>query len=186
MNKHIEIIGCSASGKTTLCNTLGQIGFNAIYEPYLQNPFLLKHFNGELCGFELQMCFLLQHYNALKTSKKYDKNICDYSFALDRIYASLLLNEQEKHIYDCLYNYIIEATYKPYCIIKLICPDDIIIKRMRERNRDYESEIDTNFLSRLNQSINAFSTDNYCIEIDSSKVDISNVNDVKKYLLPYI
>lgn len=186
MNKHIEIIGCSASGKTTLCNTLGQLGFNIIYEPFLQNPFLLKYFNGESCGFELQMCFLLQHYNALKSSELCDISICDYSFALDRIYASLLLTKQEIHTYDCLYNYIIETSHKPCCIIKLICPDDIIIKRMRKRNRDYESKMDTTFLLKLNQAVNNFSTDNYCIEIDSSKVNISSIDEVKKHLLPYL
>lgn len=186
MNKHIEILGCSASGKTTLCNTLSHLGLKAIHEPYLENPFLIKHFSGEQCAFELQICFLLQHYNSLKSTNLGDISICDYSFELDRIYASLLLTEQERYVYDCIYNHIIDAICKPYCIIKLICPDDIIVKRMKRRNRDYESKMDTSFLSKLNQAVSSFSTDDYCIEIDSSKIDVSNIDEVKKHLLPFI
>lgn len=186
MNRHIEILGCSASGKTTLCNTLSRLGLKAIHEPYLQNPFLLKYFNGEQCAFELQLCFLLQHYNSLKSTNLSDIIVCDYSFRLDKIYASLLLTEQEGYVYDCIYNHIINATGKPYCLIKLICPDDVIVKRMKKRNRDYESKMDTAFLTKLNQAVCDFSTDDYCIEIDSSKVDISNVDEVKRHLLPYI
>ncbi len=186
MNRHIEILGCSASGKTTLCNTLSRLGFKAIYEPYLQNPFLLKYFNGEQCAFELQICFLLQHYNSLKLTNLSDISVCDYSLVLDKIYASLLLTEQEKYVYDCIYNHIIDVSCRPYCLIKLICPDNIIVKRMKKRNRDYESKIDPTFLSKLNQAVRGFLTDDYCIEIDSSKIDISNVDEVKKHLLPYI
>lgn len=186
MNRHIEILGCSASGKTTLCNTLSRLGLNAIYEPYLQNPFLLKYFSGEQCAFELQVCFLLQHYNSLKSTELRNMSICDYSFALDEIYASLLLTEQEKCVYDYVYKHILESTCKPHCIIKLICPDDIIVNRMQMRNRNYESEMDITFLSKLNQAVRDFSTENYCIEIDSSKVDVSCVDEVKNHLLPYI
>ena len=57
---------------------------------------------------------------------------------------------------------------------------------MKKRNRDYESKIDMNFLSKLNQAVNDFSTDSYCIEIDSSKVDVSNVDEVRKRLQPFI
>jgi len=186
MNRHIEILGCSASGKTTLCNTLSRLGFNAIYEPYLLNPFLLKYFNGEQCALELQICFLLQHYNSLKSTNLSDMSICDYSFSLDKIYASLLLTEQEKQVYDCIYNYIIDVICTPHCIVKLTCPDDIIVKRIEMRNRDYESKIDAIFLSKLNQAVSDFSTDNFCIEIDSSKVDVSNADEVKQHLLRYV
>lgn len=186
MNRHIEILGCSASGKTTLCGTLSRLGLNAIYEPYLQNPFLLKYFSGEQCGFELQVCFLLQHYNSLKEVGLSNMSICDYSFALDRIYASLLLTEKEKRIYDYIYSYISTAIYKPRCIVKLICPNDVIVKRMQKRNRAYESKMDRSFLLKLNQAVSDFTTDNYCIEIDSSKIDVSNDDEVKRHLLPYL
>ena len=54
---------------------------------------------------------------------------------------------------------------------------------MKQRNRDYEGNMDITFLSKLNQAVCDFSTDIYCIEIDVSKVDVSNVDEVKKYLL---
>lgn len=182
MNKRIEIIGCSASGKTTLCNTLKTLGWNVIYEPFLQNPFLLKFFSGESCGFELQMCFLLQHYNIIQSECVASQNICDFSFALDSIYASILLNEQEKRIYYSLYNHLISKINKPDCLIKLTCPDSNIIERMHKRNREYERKVDVDFLKELNKHVMEFTASDNLVEIDSSKIDITNADILKKHL----
>ena len=186
LNKRIEILGCTASGKTTLCHTLNELGWNAIYEPYIQNPFLEKFFYGEKCSFELQMCFLLQHFNAIETKSFASKNICDFSFALDSLYASILLDKQEKIVYDNLYDYFISKIGRPYCLIKLTCPDDVIVDRLQRRNRDYESNINLDFLKKLNKGATDFTTSEYCIEIDSSKIDISKADEVKKHLLSSI
>ena len=47
--KRVEIIGCTASGKTTLCKTMQKLGWFPVYEPYDHNPFLTDFFAGEKC-----------------------------------------------------------------------------------------------------------------------------------------
>lgn len=186
INEHIEIVGCAASGKTTLCNTLKELGWEAIYEPYRQNPFLEKIFMGDSCGFELQMCFLLQHFNEIRLKARGQNSICDFSLALDSIYTSLLLKEKEKKFYNDLYDYLVSIVGELRRLIKITCPDDVILNRARERNRNYESKIGKDFFINLNGAIKEVSIEVGCIELDLSKMDYSNPDVVKKYLLPLL
>ena len=175
----VEIIGCTASGKTTLCKTMQKLGWTPIYEPYETNPFLTDFFAGEKCAFELQMCFLLQHFNRINSTNHPTKNlICDFSFFLDSIYASILLSNKEMTIYTELLSYIISKISPPKYVIKLTCPNDIIFDRIRNRNRTFEQAIDKEFVEALNQKVNNYTTDCKLIQVDSSQINLLNEIDV--------
>ncbi|MBO5110542.1 MAG: deoxynucleoside kinase [Clostridia bacterium] len=182
MNRYtnrVELIGCTASGKTTLCKTMQKLGWNAIYEPYMQNPFLTSFFQGYDCAFEVQMCFLLQHYNKIKSCANLDsQSICDFSLSLDDIYATILLNEKEKSIYNELLAHIRYVIGYPRYIIKIECPDATILNRISIRGRAYEKSVDVNFIQELNDRINCFAIPNNFIVVDSSLINFSNENEV--------
>lgn len=175
----IELIGCIASGKTTLCKTMHRLGWNAIYEPYIENPFLTNFFGGDDCAFETQMCFLLQHYNKIKSCNKMSsQNICDFSLSLDYIYATILLNEKEKSLYSDLWEHIHHMIGYPRYLIKIECSDAIILDRITTRGRSYEQAVDVSFVKELNERILSFPNPHNCIVVNSSLVNFSNESEV--------
>ena len=175
----VEIIGCTASGKTTLCKTMQKLGWTPIYEPYESNPFLTDFFAGGNCAFELQMCFLLQHFNKINGTNHPTKNlICDFSFFLDSIYASILLSNKEMAVYVELFSYIISKIDPPQYVIKLVCPDNIILDRIHNRNRAFEQALDKELVEELNQKVNNYTTDCEQIQVDSSQINLFNEIDV--------
>ncbi len=184
-HNRIEIVGCTASGKSTLCKTLTKLGLDAVYEPYAQNPFIRSFYSGEKCEFELQMCFLLQHYRAIRERDPDSRTVCDFSLMLDTIYAAILLNEEENEVYTRVYTYLISQIGPPRCVIRLTCPDDEIFARIKKRGRDYEQGVDSAFIKALNEKVRTLTVTMPCIEIDSSKVNISDPEEVNKYLYPY-
>ena len=175
----IEIMGCMASGKTTLCKTMQKMGWDVRYELYENNPFLAEFHQNSNNAFENQMWFLLQHYSAMK---QYDalncKMICDYSLFLDSLYASILLSDEEFEIHSKLRSYITEKTGNPDCIIKLVAPEEVIYQRIIHRGRTFEQNIDVVFVQKLMAEIKNFSKHSNILTIDSSKINLMDENDV--------
>ena len=185
--KRVEIIGCTASGKTSLCKTMQKLGWTSLYEPYENNPFLTDFYRGDECAFELQICFLLQHYNKINIQSQAMNNIvCDFSFFLDEIYASILLSEKELILYKELFSYIVSKVEPPEYIIKLTCPDDVITDRINSRNRNYETNIEKNFIKELNRRINNYNVSNRLIQINSFETDFFNVDEVYEKIVKKI
>ena len=185
--ERVEIIGCTASGKTSLCKTMQKFGWDPIYEPYEYNPFLTSFFERQDCAFELQMCFLLQHYNKIKNANHSSKKIvCDFSLFLDSIYASILLSDKELSVYNELLSYTVSQINPPKYIIKLICPNDVILERIKYRNRDFEKNTDPKFVEELNRRINFYETNCKQIQINSDQINLLNVIEVYEKIVKRI
>lgn len=168
----IEVIGCMASGKTTLCKTMQKMGLDILLEPYEKNPFLTDFYYNYNSTFENQMFFLLQHYNSImKYNGICQRLICDFSLALDYVYASVLLTEQELKLHSQLLSYILSKIGHSDFTIKLVCPDKVILQRIADRNRDFEQEIDFNFVKQLNNEIDKYIVKSKCLVIDSSQIN---------------
>lgn len=177
--KRIEIMGCMASGKTSLCKTLQKFGWNVCFEQYDDNPFIKKFYQNSCNSFENQMFFLLQHYSSIKENDSPGKIlICDYSFLLDSIYASILLSAEEYKMHNMLRMFLAEKIGNPDCIIKLIAPENVIIQRIMNRGRSFEKNIDIGFIRNLNNQITHFSEYKNLYTFDSSKINLLNENEV--------
>lgn len=168
-----------ASGKTTLCKTMQKMGWDVCYEIYENNPFLFEFHQNSNNAFENQMWFLLQHYS---TIKRYDtincKRICDYSFILDSLYASILLSDEELEIHSKLRTYILNKIGNPDYIIKLVAPENVIYQRIINRGRTFEKNIDMTFVQKLINKIKNYSKDSNILTIDSSKINLMDENEV--------
>ncbi len=107
----------------------------------------------------------------MKYNGVYQRLICDFSLALDSVYASILLSKQELKLHSQLLSYIVSKIGHPDLTIKLICPNKVILQRITDRNRDFEQEIGFNFVKQLNNEIDKYIIKNNCLVIDSSQIN---------------
>jgi len=191
-NFRIEICGGIASGKTSLAvlleeNNIGKI----IYEDFHSNPFWKDFYeNPGNYIFETELTFTLQHYHEIK--KQQSNNtllICDYSLLLDLAYANIGLNDQKL----LLYHKILQELYKdighPDLYIYLECSENEELKRIKNRDRAIEQNIQFDFLSQLNteliNDINKFASP-YILKINSEKYDFINNEKDKQEILKLV
>lgn len=157
MIQRIEICGNIASGKTTLTRGLADCGIEiTIEEKYLENPFIGRFYeNPSFFSFETEITFLLQHYHAIKTSKQHSRIVCDYSLTLDKAYADVTLAPVRRDIFLSIAAELEQEVGQPTMVIYLKCPEDVLLTRIRERNRSFEASIDVGYLKALSDAIAA-------------------------------
>lgn len=150
----IEICGNIASGKTTLSRSLEACGLSAVEEKYLKNPFIEAFYtNPSFFSFETEITFLLQHYHAIKTANSKATFTCDYSLTLDKAYADVTLPPTRRDIFLSIADELESEIGQPSKIIYLKCPAEVLLSRIKERNRPFEASIDIKYLEALSKAI---------------------------------
>lgn len=155
----IELVGGMGIGKTTLCHVLNQIGYNCIIEEIGENPFLAKMYDDpDGFRFPSQMWFILQKYAELQAElKPTEINVVDQSVLNIRAYTNLLFknNDDAKAVslMDGLFDYIENKFNKPDLLIYLKASPEIQMKRIHTRNRDYELDVNLQYLTDLKDEI---------------------------------
>lgn len=153
---HIAIEGCIGVGKTTLATKLAAFRKSAlVLEEFEKNPFLEAFYRNPTANvFETEMQFLLLHYHQLKTlSGSVQESITDFTFAKDLVFGDLNFRmESEKKIFVQLYEFLLSRLSAPDFVIYLKGSDDLIIDRIRKRNRSIEQTIDVEYYKRLKRA----------------------------------
>lgn len=152
--KRIEICGNIASGKTTLCHGLINKGCHPIFEDFQRNPFFNKFYEDpHAFSFETEITFSLQHYHSIKIMPTNALIACDYSLLLDLAYADVNLAGDRHRIFcEIVTELQIEIGY-PSRIIYLVCPEDVLLRRIIARSRDAETSITVDYLRALSKAI---------------------------------
>lgn len=172
----IEICGCIAAGKTTLCQTLAQKKLLPIFEKFQENPFWKDFYQDpSRYAFETEVTFLLQHYHAIKKQPPSNKHVFDFSLLQDIAYADINLTGERKKLFTNLVENIIEEIKSPDLLIYITCPPEIALKRIQQRNRDEENTISLTYLEELNYSLEqrviSATYASYVLRIDSVSFD---------------
>jgi deoxyadenosine/deoxycytidine kinase len=77
--------------------------------------------------------------------------IADFHLGKDLIYADLNLKDpRAKHLFIELYELCSEITPAPQLMICLSAPTELLVQRIRARQRDFELEIDPEYFDRVN------------------------------------
>ena len=156
---NLGIAGNIGVGKTTLTEKLSQdLGFSAIYESVIDNPYLSDFYtNMSRWSFNLQIYFLYTRFEAqVKLLKSNDNFIQDRTIYEDKeIFASNLLelghmSDRDFKTYCELFNAMLKFIKKPDLIIYLQANTDTLMSRIKNRKRDYESDISSEYIHSLN------------------------------------
>lgn len=161
----IGLLGCLASGKTTLSTELGKRwGITPVEENYPANPFLEKFYeNPPEYSFRSQMNFLISKVEQLKSVDKSKVSMIDPSLDMDFIYAKThfkmgWMNNNEWNLYQNVFITLSGTNSLAYPDMNIVVTADQedLKDRIVKRGRGYEMWILKNYpeyLERLSESV---------------------------------
>lgn len=156
---YIAIEGNIGAGKTSLATMISQ-DFNAklILERFKDNPFLPKFYKDQhRYAFPLEMSFLADRYQQLSDDlAQYDLFtdfiVSDYDVFKSLIFAKITLQEDEYSLYNKLFSIIYKELIKPDLYVYLYQNTDRLLENIKTRGRDYEQNIQPEYLMDINKS----------------------------------
>lgn len=187
---YIAVEGNIGAGKTSFSTMISQ-DFNAklILERFKDNPFLPKFYEDqERYAFPLEMSFLADRYQQLADDlAQYDlfKDfvISDYDVFKSLIFAKITLHEDEYLLYHKLFHLMYKELVKPDLYIYLYQNTDRLLENIKTRGRDYEQNIQPDYLVEINKSYLQFIKSQTRLKVQI--IDISEkdfVNNRRDYL----
>ncbi len=191
--KHVVISGNIGVGKTTLSKRISEkFNWDLELEEVKNNPYLNDFYNSmSKWSFHLQIYFLNSRFNQIQKISESKKTVIqdrsiyeDYEVFTKTLYDSGLMKRREFNSYKKLYNTILKYIKKPDLII-FLRNDNIekIINNIKKRRRNFEREIDKNYLVELNKYYSRWIKNHNkknIIEIDLTKNDFVKDQDFLK------
>jgi deoxyguanosine kinase len=159
--RHIAVEGPIGVGKTSLVGLLAKRFSGTQVLEDVQNPFLSDFYAGKKgSAFQAQIYFLLSRYQQQLEVAQIDlfRNlvVADYTFAKDKIFASLTLTDAEMALYDRLYGTLSENVPRPDLVVHLTASVDTCLSRIKKRGRSFEKGITPAYLKSLIEAYNYF------------------------------
>jgi deoxyadenosine/deoxycytidine kinase len=161
---YLAIEGPIGVGKTRLAERLAErLEATTILEDH-DNPFLADFYaNRAGAALQAQLFYLLNRHRQLTNLRQADlflqTTICDYLFDKDKIFAYLNLDDNELFIYQRLYDLLSKEVPPPDLVIYLQAPTELLVKRMKARPVDPDSDVpapDADYLRELNEAYQHF------------------------------
>jgi deoxyadenosine/deoxycytidine kinase len=152
----ISIIGPIAAGKTTLARQLAaDLNADVLFEDYAGNPFLAENsFRGEKYSFPSQIYFLMSRTGQLFEAGWPDEGfvVSDYGFCQDRIYARIMLKDEDLALYMKLSARMELLVRQPDIIIHLDAAPEVLESRIGRRGRKFELSMSRKFIEELREA----------------------------------
>ena len=185
---YIAIEGNIGAGKTSLAKLLSdQFNAKVVLERFADNPFLPKFYEDkERYAFPLEMSFLADRYQQLSDDlAQFDlfKNfiVSDYYIFKSLIFAHVTLSKDEYFLYRKMFDLMYKEITKPDLYVYLYQNTDRLLKNIKKRGRDYEQNIEKDYLKKIQEGYSNFiktEQDLNVLTIDVSELDfVNNEND---------
>ena len=189
---YVAVEGVIGVGKTTLVRLL-QAAFEAeiCLEVFEENPFLSSFYaDRERYAFQTQIFFLLSRYHQQRRDifdlVSAQKNlIVDYTFDKDAIFARLNLHGDELEMYDRVHEALAEKIAKPDLVVYLRAETSTLMKRIAQRDRPYERNMEWEYIDQLSRTYDAYYAEqpkgSPLMIIDTNELDVlQNPEDLSR------
>jgi deoxyadenosine/deoxycytidine kinase len=196
LTRYIVTEGPIGVGKTSLTTLIAEeLGARLILEQAEDNPFLADFYkDAERFRFQTQMFFLLNRYRQQEEMVQPDLfsriTISDYLFAKDRIFAYLNLNDHELALYEQIYKMLEQKILQPDLVIFLQADTDTLLRRIKQRARPFERDINHDYIAAVNEAYNQFFfrySETPLLVINTSDIDFvhrrEDLDDLLKQIL---
>ena len=176
---YIAIEGNIGAGKTSLSTKISQ-DFNAklILERFADNPFLPKFYKEpKRYAFTLEMSFLADRYQQISDDLSQldlfkDFIVSDYDIYKSLIFSKITLPEDEFKLYRRLFYLMYKDIAKPELYVYLYQNTERLQENIKKRGRDYEQDIDNEYLEKINAGYLEFLKNQ--TELNVKIIDISD------------
>jgi deoxyguanosine kinase len=147
----VVIEGCIGVGKTSLCNLLAaRYSIDTHLERFESNPYLSDFYQDpEAYALPTELHFLADRQQALHELNEKKGIVADYHISKSALFAELNLNPQDLALFNRFYSWSRKLTKTPALYVLLDAPVQQLEKRIRQRARSYESQIDSTYLERI-------------------------------------
>jgi deoxyguanosine kinase len=159
---YIGVEGPIGVGKTSLARLLArELNARLVLEEVDGNPFLARFYeDSEKYALPVQLYFLLTRYNQQRDLAQRDlftgATVADYLFAKDRIFAALNLAADELSLYQNIQSLLDARTAKPDLVVYMSARIEVLVERLRKRNRDFERYISVQYLEQVSAAFREF------------------------------
>jgi deoxyguanosine kinase len=130
------------------------------------------------------MFFLLRRYqHSVELDQKglfKSSIISDYLFDKDRIFAKVNLDDKEFWLYEQLFHLLKRRVPAPDLVVFLQTKTEVLMERIRGRDKDYEKPISFKYLDEINQAFNDFFfhySDSPILVVNASNIDFVNIHE---------
>lgn len=179
--RYVAIEGVIGVGKTSLVHRLhADRGGARFLEGFEENPFLTGGFYSDIerYAFDTEMFFLLSRFRqqraiAAALVEARVPALADYVFEKNRIFAEMTLSGRDLAIWRRLYDAIVPEACAPDLTVYLKADVDVLMDRVRTRNRPFERDLERGYLARLVDAYDRFFAEwpNRLLVIDVSRLD---------------
>ena len=187
------IEGNIGTGKTSLATRIAeQFQARIVLERFADNPFLPKFYeNSSRYAFPLELSFLADRYQQLNDEVMpqelfRQQTVADYVLSKSLIFASITLKEDEFQLYQRLFHIINPHLPKPDLLVYLHKDVPKLKENIRNRGRDYEQNIQDDYLGNLEKGYWDFFKQQdgmRIVVLDTNEVDfVRNMNDYNRIL----
>jgi deoxyadenosine/deoxycytidine kinase len=187
----VGIAGNIGVGKTTFTEIVAEkLGWKAYYESVLDNPYL-SDFYGDMqrWSFNLQIYFLHHRFTthhdmtAHNGGKIQDRTIYeDVEIFAKNLHEMGNMDKRDWENYCNLFKLMTSYLQKPNVIVYLRASTDTLITRIKKRSRDYERNINPEYLHQLNVSYDRWINDTKNIPTFTVETDDFNIFSDKDHL----
>ncbi len=179
--RYIAVEGPIGVGKTALARRLAtEFGVPLVLEQSEDNPFLRRFYEDPgRWAFQVQSFFLLDRYRQQLELARHGTCtsglVADYLFAKDEIFASTTLDADQLALYRDISRLLDhDRVPRPDLVIYLEARPDVLLRRIRKRDREYERGITEEYLVRLTEAFRTFFhqyTDAPLLVVNCSEID---------------
>lgn len=152
---HIAVEGAIGVGKSTVAQKLAdKLASSTLMENIDDNPFVeLFYQNPSRHALSVQLSFLfsrLKQWQGIHQQELFSQGlVSDYLFAKDRLFASVNLTDEEFALYEQVAKLVSVDVPKPDLVIYLQSDHDVIMDRIRSRNRSTERGLTPDYLKQV-------------------------------------
>jgi deoxyadenosine/deoxycytidine kinase len=159
MKKFVAVAGNIGVGKSSLVELLSaRLGWEPFYEPVGENPYLADFYKDmRTWSFQSQIFFLTRRLRAHRqlldhpTSAIQDRTVYeDAEIFAHNLYLQEHIAERDYQTYRELYHVLTQFLPPPDLVVYLRATVDTLVQRIANRGRDYEQQIEREYLTRLN------------------------------------
>lgn len=175
---YIALDGPIGVGKTSMVNLMVQhLGATKMLEDP-DNPFLESFYKEQTgAAFQAQLYFLLSRYQILTEASQSDLfsrfTVADFTMQKDRVFAHLTLTDSELLLYEKLYGVLEPQVPKPDLIVYLQGSIDVLVERVKMRDRAEERDISRDYLAQVSEAYA-----HYYLQYDDTPLLVINTTDI--------